>query len=50
VAFDWPTKLGYDSGHPMAAAEVGRVGVAIDTAFGQWAEVFRRVSRWTGCR
>jgi methylmalonyl-CoA mutase, N-terminal domain len=32
VAFDLPTQLGYDSGHPMAAAEVGRVGVAIDTA------------------
>jgi methylmalonyl-CoA mutase N-terminal domain/subunit len=32
VAFDLPTQLGYDSGHPMASAEVGRVGVAIDTA------------------
>src|SRR5258708_22339852 len=32
VAFDLPAQLGYDSGHPMAAAEVGRVGVAIDTA------------------
>jgi methylmalonyl-CoA mutase, N-terminal domain len=32
VAFDLPTQLGYDSGDPMAAAEVGRVGVAIDTA------------------
>jgi methylmalonyl-CoA mutase, N-terminal domain len=31
VAFDLPTQLGYDSGHPNAAAEVGRVGVAIDT-------------------
>ena len=32
VAFDLPTQLGYDSDHPMAGAEVGRVGVAIDTA------------------
>jgi methylmalonyl-CoA mutase N-terminal domain/subunit len=32
VAFDLPTQLGYDSGHPEARAEVGRVGVAIDTA------------------
>ena len=28
VAFDLPTQLGYDSGHPEASAEVGRVGVA----------------------
>jgi methylmalonyl-CoA mutase, N-terminal domain len=32
VAFDLPTQLGYDSDHQMARAEVGRVGVAIDTA------------------
>jgi methylmalonyl-CoA mutase, N-terminal domain len=32
VAFDLPTQLGYDSDHPMAQGEVGRVGVAIDTA------------------
>src|SRR5438128_1912033 len=32
VAFDLPTQLGYDSEHPMARPEVGRVGVAIDTA------------------
>jgi methylmalonyl-CoA mutase N-terminal domain/subunit len=31
VAFDLPTQLGYDSDHPEARAEVGRVGVAIDT-------------------
>jgi methylmalonyl-CoA mutase, N-terminal domain len=31
VAFDLPTQMGYDSDHPMAQAEVGRVGVAIDT-------------------
>jgi methylmalonyl-CoA mutase N-terminal domain/subunit len=32
VAFDLPTQLGYDSSHAQARAEVGRVGVAIDTA------------------
>ncbi len=31
VAFDLPTQLGYDSDDPMAAGEVGKVGVAIDT-------------------
>ncbi|MFS8666172.1 MAG: methylmalonyl-CoA mutase family protein, partial [Limnochordales bacterium] len=31
VAFDLPTQLGYDSDHPLARGEVGRVGVAIDT-------------------
>ncbi len=31
VAFDLPTQIGYDSDHPMAAGEVGRVGVAVDT-------------------
>jgi methylmalonyl-CoA mutase, N-terminal domain len=30
VAFDLPTQMGYDSDHPAAAGEVGRVGVAID--------------------
>ena len=29
VAFDLPTQMGFDSDHPMAAGEVGRVGVAI---------------------
>src|SRR5947208_6929146 len=29
VAFDLPTQMGYDSDHPLAAGEVGRVGVAI---------------------
>lgn len=32
VAFDLPTQLGLDSTHPLAAMEVGRVGVAIDSA------------------
>jgi len=31
VAFDLPTQMGYDSDAAMAAGEVGRVGVAIDT-------------------
>src|SRR5205823_9175766 len=31
VAFDLPTQLGLDSDHPLAAGEVGKVGVAIDT-------------------
>jgi (2R)-ethylmalonyl-CoA mutase len=29
VAFDLPTQTGYDSDHPLAAGEVGRVGVPI---------------------
>ncbi len=33
VAFDLPTQLGYDSDHPMAIAEVGQVGVAIDSLY-----------------
>jgi len=31
VAFDLPTQMGYDSDHAMAAGEVGRAGVAIDS-------------------
>ena len=31
VAFDLPTQMGLDSDHPLAAGEVGKVGVAIDT-------------------
>jgi methylmalonyl-CoA mutase N-terminal domain/subunit len=30
-AFDLPTQMGYDSDHPRARAEVGKVGVAIDS-------------------
>lgn len=29
VAFDLPTQMGMDSDHPLAAGEVGRVGVAV---------------------
>ena len=31
VAFDLPTQMGYDSDHPLAEGEVGKVGVAIDS-------------------
>ena len=29
IAFDLPTQIGYDSDHPLAKGEVGKVGVAI---------------------
>ncbi|MGM0498964.1 MAG: acyl-CoA mutase large subunit family protein [Bacillota bacterium] len=31
VAFDLPTQIAYDSDHPLAEGEVGKVGVAIDS-------------------
>ena len=31
VAFDLPTQMGMDSDAPLAAGEVGKVGVAIDS-------------------
>jgi methylmalonyl-CoA mutase N-terminal domain/subunit len=31
MAFDLPTQMGYDSDHEMAAGEVGKTGVAIDS-------------------
>src|ERR1700682_914409 len=31
VAFDLPTQTGYDSDHPLAQGEVGKVGVPIGT-------------------
>lgn len=31
TAFDLPTQIGYDSDHPLAQAEVGKVGVAINS-------------------
>jgi methylmalonyl-CoA mutase N-terminal domain/subunit len=31
VAFDLPTQIGLDSDHPLAAGEVGKTGVAVDT-------------------
>jgi len=42
TAFDLPTQMGYDSDHPMAAGEVGRVGVAIDTV-DDLARLFRAI-------
>jgi methylmalonyl-CoA mutase N-terminal domain/subunit len=43
VAFDLPTQLGYDSVNPLARAEVGRVGVAIDTA-DDMVDLFRGIA------
>jgi len=31
VAFDFPTQVGYDCGHPMAHGEVGKAGVSVST-------------------
>lgn len=31
VAFDLPTQMGYDSDHPLASGEVGKVGVSISS-------------------
>ncbi|MEI6385074.1 MAG: methylmalonyl-CoA mutase family protein [Spirochaetota bacterium] len=31
IAFDLPTQIGYDSDHALAAGEVGKVGVAVDS-------------------
>ena len=42
TAFDLPTQMGYDSDHPMAQGEVGRVGVAIDTVE-DLADLFREI-------
>jgi methylmalonyl-CoA mutase, N-terminal domain len=42
TAFDLPTQMGYDSDHPMAQGEVGRVGVAIDTV-DDLKELFRDI-------
>ncbi len=42
VAFDLPTQMGYDSDHALAAGEVGRVGVAIDSVE-DMAELFEAI-------
>ena len=42
VAFDLPTQMGYDSDHTLAAGEVGRVGVAIDS-IEDMAELFNEI-------
>ena len=39
VAFDLPTQTGYDSDHPLAAGEVGKVGVPI-TSISDMATLF----------
>jgi methylmalonyl-CoA mutase N-terminal domain/subunit len=39
TAFDLPTQIGYDSDHPKAKGEVGRVGVAI-TSLGDMRRMF----------
>jgi methylmalonyl-CoA mutase, N-terminal domain len=31
IALDLPTQMGYDSDHPLAVGEVGKIGVAIDS-------------------
>lgn len=33
IAFDLPTQVGYDSDHPLALGEVGKVGVPIDSLY-----------------
>jgi len=42
VAFDLPTQLGYDSDHPMARDETGRVGVAVST-IEDMKTIFRKI-------
>src|SRR3954464_13154628 len=42
VAFDLPTQMGYDSDHPFAAGEVGRVGVAI-SSLADMERLFREI-------
>jgi len=39
LAFDLPTQLGYGCDHPLSVGEVGKVGVAVDTAH-DLAEVY----------
>src|SRR5947208_2585606 len=43
VAFDLPTQIGYDSDHDLAAGDVGRVGVVIDS-IEDMAELFAGVT------
>src|SRR5215471_7219241 len=42
VAFDLPTQIGFDSDHPLAAGEVGRVGVAI-SSLADMERLFQRI-------
>jgi methylmalonyl-CoA mutase, N-terminal domain len=43
IALDLPTQLGFDSDHPDALAETGKVGVAIDT-YQDVADLFANIS------
>ncbi|MFZ2105267.1 MAG: protein meaA [Roseiarcus sp.] len=42
IAFDLPTQTGYDSDHPLARGEVGKVGVAI-SHIGDMRALFREI-------
>src|SRR6058998_562529 len=42
VAFDLPTQMGYDSDHALAAGEIGKAGVAIDS-IEDMAELFDQI-------
>ncbi len=42
IAFDLPTQIGYDSDHPLAQGEIGKVGVAIDT-LGDMEVLFQQI-------
>ena len=48
VAFDLPTQMGHDSDAAIAAGEVGKVGVAIDSIDDM--RVLSTASRWARCR
>jgi methylmalonyl-CoA mutase N-terminal domain/subunit len=42
TAFDMPSLMGHDSDHPMSVGEVGREGVAVDTAV-DMADLFKGI-------
>src|SRR3974377_898643 len=42
IAFDLPTQTGYDSDHPLARGEVGKVGVAI-SHIGDMRQLFAEI-------
>ena len=48
VAFDLPTQIGLDSDDPLAAGEVGKVGVAIDS-LDDMERLFADI-HWIKCR
>ena len=49
VAFDLPTQIGYDSDHPLAREEAGKVGVPTDT-LRDMEILFSRRSAWLKSR